>query len=1116
MDYFEYLEKELENCYSIASKARKQGFDPEEFVEIKITSDVASRVEGIVGPPGIEKIIREMEKEGMNRVDIAFEIVEKIAKGETTFQAGLQERIEQAVRTGVAIITEGVLVAPTEGITNTRILENPDKTSYVSIYYAGPIRSAGGTAAALSVVLADIARRAIGIGDYRPTDSEVERYVEEVNMYEARITHLQYKPPDEHVRIIVKNCPICIDGVPTEDVEVSVHKNLERVQTNRIRGGIPLVICEGIAQKASKLLKYTKKKKIEWDWLEKIIKVRINEDKIEIKPDDAYLDGLVAGRPVFSYPSLKGGFRLRYGKTRTNGLMAKNIHPATMILLDEFLAFGTQMKIERPGKGCVIATCSNCEPPVVRLKNGDVLKVKTANKATEINPEVEKILFLGDIISSVGDFVKSNHPLVVPGYCEEWWEEEANEKGINITQIQGVEWCFNFCKKNSLPLHPKYTFFWDCISLEKFGKLISFIEKAELKFENGKLREFKLPDLEEKEILEELLIEHIVRDGKIILDEETGYSLLATLGILKGEEIDTSKIKKRIADKKPILPILSEMCGIKIMARGGTFIGARMGRPEKSKERAMDGKPNVLFPTGSPKNRNLSKIYKEARETEDSKRINLEIVRFKCKNCSNITIYPKCELCNEKTQISNVCPKCRAIVSGNEHCGIKTNNYDKRPIEIGRLFEQMKKIQSILPEDIRGVKGLSSKEKTPERLEKGLFRANHGVYVYKDGTSRFDATDVPLTHFKPNEIGVSLEKIKELGYEYDHLGNKISDGEQMIPLKIQDLLLSERGAEYFIRVSKFIDDLLVNFYRIPAYYKIEKKEDLIGSLMVGLSPHTSAGVLCRVIGFTKANVGYAHPYMHAAKRRNADADEDGVMLLMDALLNFSKKYLNDRIGGTMDTPIVLSKRIVPNEVDDEVFCIELVERYPLEFYRACEKNLPAHQIKIKRVEDILGKEEQYGNFPFTLDSSSIHDGVVKTAYVNLESIPEKIKLEFELMKKISCVNVQDVAKRLILSHFIPDLYGNMRSYSRQNFRCVNCNEIYRRIPLIGKCRKCSGNLTLTIHKGGIEKYLQITANMCEEYDLPIYMKQRIELLKKEIKSVFEDEKIKQMGLSEFI
>ena len=49
-------------------------------------------------------------------------------------------------------------------------------------------------------------------------------------------------------------------------IEVGVHANLKRITydgkevpiTNRVRGGVPLVLCEGIAQKAKKLVKEVK------------------------------------------------------------------------------------------------------------------------------------------------------------------------------------------------------------------------------------------------------------------------------------------------------------------------------------------------------------------------------------------------------------------------------------------------------------------------------------------------------------------------------------------------------------------------------------------------------------------------------------------------------------------------------------------------------------------------------------------------------------------------------------------------------------------------------------------------------------------------------------------
>ena len=105
---------------------------------------------------------------------------------------------------------------------------------------------------------------------------------------------------------------------------------------------------------------------------------------------------------------------------------------------------------------------------------------------------------------------------------------------------------------------------------------------------------------------------------------------------------------------------------------------------------------------------------------------------------------------------------------------------------------------------------------------------------------------------------------------------------------------------------------------------------------IGLSPHTSAGVLCRLIGFTDANAQYSHPFFHAAKRRNCDGDEDCFMLLLDGLLNYSEKFLPNRRGGTMDTPRVLTTRINPKEIDGEAHNIDLESHYPLSLYQSAE------------------------------------------------------------------------------------------------------------------------------------------------------------------------------------
>ncbi|MFH1521283.1 MAG: DNA polymerase II large subunit [Candidatus Micrarchaeota archaeon] len=1115
VDYLSILRDELQRAHAAASEARKQGYDPVDEVEVKIAKDVAARVEGIVGPPGIAEVIRTLESSGMPREDLAFEVAKKIAAGDI-IKADKEKLIEQAVRTGLGILTEGVLVAPTEGISKVKINTNPDGSNYVAVYYAGPIRSAGGTAAALSLVLADIARRICGIGDYRATDSQIMRYIEEVTTYETRCVHLQYLPPEEDIRVIAGNCPICINGDPTEKIEVSAYRGVPGVETDRVRGGVPLVMCEGVAAKAAKLFKYTKRLKLNWDWLEKIIKIKKKQDKIEIKPDWSYMEGLVAGRPVFSHPSAKGGFRLRYGRSKSNGLMGKNVHPATMIILSNFLAYGTHMKIERPGKGCIIVAHDGIEPPVVKLKNGRVMKVRTIEEAYAYDKEIEEILFLGDILCTFGDFVKSNHPLMASGYCEEWWQKEVEAKGAQLLENLDVQSLFKFSKIHNVPLHPKFTFTWHDISPEQITVLVQWLKKSRLEMENNIPKSLVIDGIDGKRVLEELLVEHRLHDDKVLIDGEDGYALLASLGaITEDNKIDFTTFDKKWNNTKPVLELVNELSGIKIKAKAPTYIGARMGRPEKAKERKMDGSPHVLFPTGSFKNRSLSKQYRLLKSREGEKTINLEIVRLRCQKCKKLGIYRKCDVCGNIAKEERICQQCGRVVETEIHCDRNTIPYDRRPIDLIEIFETVKSDVGNTTEDVRGVKVLSNGSKIPERLEKGFIRAKHDVYVFRDGTSRFDATDVPLTHFTPKEVGLSVEKAIALGYEKDYLGNKLEHDYQTVGLLHQDIMLATAGAEYFIRVANFIDDMLVNLYGLKPFYNVKTRDDLVGHMAVGLSPHTSAGVLCRIIGFTKANVGYGHPYFHTAKRRNADGDEDCVMLLMDALINFSRKYLSGNRGGTMDAPLVLSMEINPTEVDDEAHCIEFVSHYPLEFYEAAEKNALPGDVKLKTVKDVLGSPEQY-ELPITHPGGTLDAGNIRTAYVELESIPEKIDIQFRLQEKLRSVDHRDAAERLILSHFIPDLYGNLRSFSRQTFRCVSCNTIFRRVPLAGKCSKCGGNLLLTINKGGIEKYLQISRDIVNKYDLPDYLKQRLELVEREIRSIFEDDKIKQMGLSDFL
>ena len=176
-EYFDKINQQLKKIYSIAVKARKKGLDPTLDVEIPIAKDIADRVEGLIGPKNVGKKIRKLEKQGLSREKVAFEIAEEICLG-NFIKASKEELADQALRTSLALITESITAAPLEGIAKVKIKKNSDNSSYLAVYYAGPIRSAGGTAAGMSVLLADHIRNKLGLAKYDPTQREIERYVE--------------------------------------------------------------------------------------------------------------------------------------------------------------------------------------------------------------------------------------------------------------------------------------------------------------------------------------------------------------------------------------------------------------------------------------------------------------------------------------------------------------------------------------------------------------------------------------------------------------------------------------------------------------------------------------------------------------------------------------------------------------------------------------------------------------------------------------------------------------------------------------------------------------------------------------------------------------------------
>src|ERR687888_2077723 len=487
--YHREILKSTQKSFELATKARKLGLDISDIVEPKIAYDLAHRVakmHNIDIADRLRALLSHTTKE-----KAALKIAEEIAIGEYGMD-DVQTRLNNAVRVSLAIVTEGVTVAPLQGIADVKLKNNLDGTQYLSVSFAGPIRSAGGTEAALTMLIADHARKVAGLARYiaNAFDDETGRFVEELRIYEREVGSFQFKVLDEDVVKCISNLPVELDGVDTDPVEVVGHRSMKRISTDRVRGGALRVMNDGLIGRSRKLLKLVEVLELDgWDWLKELKgAIQAGDDD-----DDAAhhrMSEVITGRPVLSMTRRIGGFRLRYGRCYNTGFATVGIHPAVPTLLNDAIVAGTQIKMDVPGKASTIALVDNIEPPIVRVNDGSVLQVSTVDQAAKIRSQVEKILYLGDILISYGDFLENNAQLLPANYVEEIWalqlqsklltssrKPSSSEKIVDDERLiqlskepfifPTVEEAFEISKRFNIPLHPKYSFYWDSVNIDE-------------------------------------------------------------------------------------------------------------------------------------------------------------------------------------------------------------------------------------------------------------------------------------------------------------------------------------------------------------------------------------------------------------------------------------------------------------------------------------------------------------------------------------------------------------------------------------------------------------------------------------------------------------------------
>lgn len=1092
--YYEGLLAKTEHAFAYAKQAKDTGKDASLTVDSKTAFDLSDRVSKILDVDVTDRLRELIDEKGRDLA--ALLIAGEIAKGKhLPEESTLKERVDLAVRVGLATVTEGVTIAPLQGISDITIKKNRDGTEYLSLSIAGPMRSAGGTESAVTMLIADHVRQIVGLAKYRADsfDDETGRFVEELRIYEREASNFQYRVTDEDIVKVISNLPVELDGVDTDPYEVINHKDMVRIKTSRVRGGALRVLNDGLIGRSKKLLRRVKDYNIEgWEWLAELegaTKMTDDDDAASTKR----MREVIAGRSVLSTAGTLGGFRLRYGRACNTGFTAVGIHPAVAELLDHVVTAGTQVKTDIPGKGAIVAIVDSIDAPIVRLKNGDVVMIRDTAQAVSARPDLAEILHMGDILISFGDFVENDAKMPPSGYVEEYWAAELAEKlghkearkildGGKPTLTAALE----LSRSCGVGLHPAYLYYWDQISTQGITSLL---------LPESHSAERTVYPANCKGVLEKLGVPHRNDNGLCVLEgDEAGVfdALLFTGTPAIGDDI---------------LGAISASSGISIRAKFSTSVGVRIGRPEKAAERKMKPPTHSLFPV-----ENKGGMTRNILKTMTGDDFFATMSNRTCQSCNKPSISIKCNTCGGQTAISRRCSRCNLETDELRCAKCKRDtisfSYVRYPLKEALLLAQ-ERTRVKVHDPFKGVNKLIGQGKAAEPLEKGLLRQHNNITMFKDGTVRYEATNAPLTHFKASWIGATVEQLLALGYETDMDGKPLVDENQLVELFTQDVIIPLGAAEHLVKVCRFVDAELKGLYGLDPYYQVTQIKDLVGQLIVGLAPHTSTGIITRVIGFAKTHVCFGTPNWHSAKRRDADGDADSLILLLDVFLNFSREFLSERIGGLMDVPLLLQPFVLPHEAQKQAHNLEVVRTFPREFFDLTASKPKASEVKcIETVKSRIGTSAQYSGYEFTHETSSLVSSHDRSAYSTLGSMAEKLDFQIRTADLINAVDTSELITNVIMTHLVPDLAGNLRAYARQDFRCTKCQTTYRRIPIARKCmtmvgaEPCNNKLIATITRPSVSKYLRMAMRLVDKYDVGPYLSNQIHGINTEIDMVF--------------
>jgi DNA polymerase II large subunit len=1126
-DYYSEITNSYEKARDYCNTIKGRGYDIDSAQQSQEVCDKADRLEALTQIKGIAEMLREYESSS-SPAETALKLSEDIALGHFGFFEK-EQILNLAMKASLVVVTSYVSAIPAEDITKVIIKQNGDGTLYASVVFGQISGIMSPFQAAFLLLVIDKIRITVGLDKYHVNstgEDEVARFIEEVNTYEREVGPFRLHINDNHIRQVLQNLPVEVDGLGTEESEVLINRGLSRVKVDRLRGGALHVLIEGIIGNSDRLYALSRELQLrEWAWLPSL-------DPIERlkRPDDrqSYILNAKPGKPVLSLPDRQGSFRLRYGRAQNTGDGCYGFHPAVLELLDFPMTTGTQIKLSITNRIGSVAVVDSLEPPIVELENGDVYRVENTDQARSLKSQTKSIIHLGDILVSPNEFSYSGCKLEPSGYVEEWWSSDLQKgiedrhldlqqlstlSAIDINRLQAMPTnplsfrptlaeSIQLCDTIGIPLHPRYLYYWDAVTL----KDIFTLREGIVDYRDSETEACSLTFMHSKQIkhiLETAGIPHKLSSASLIV---AGDDARATYLSLAPEK--TIPLGATYSDTLTLLRFLS---GLELKRKSSTFVGVAMRRAEIATERKMRPPVHVLFPVGTKTGQSRDLLqFSHSPST-------VEIRMMVCPSCDSRSPYESCPFCESRTSQLFYCATCRKE-SHNEvcpDCGSATSAYVTAVPRTQDLLHAASTNLSLQPyPPLKGVIRLSNHLLMPERLEKGILRQRHSLTGFKDGTIRYDVVNAPLTHFKPSQFHIDVKTLRDLGYTTDRFGQPLKSEEQIVELKPQDLILPEDSADHLKRLATFIDDLLSRFAKAEAYYNIQKQEDLLGTLIVGISPKASIGVVGRIIGFANARVCYAHPIWHASKHRNCGGEVDSVTLLLDVMLNYSPRLCPDQLGGLLDVPFMIEPIVLLSTAPRRT-PFNALSSYSSEFYdKVNSKQLSPHLEE--PVSGPHGREETLPgpSYDYTHWSSVVVASQPRSQYVTTGPMPEKVSRQISVANRIRAVDVDGLVSSLLNNYLVREILANLDAYSTQKFRCKGCGETYRRPPLKGTCLTCGRELLPTVTLAAVEKYALLASELAKSHEITQPIKDKVALTLENLQLLSESKK--QTSIADYV